>query len=162
MTQLYHNLSRKVKLERSDNQLFLDINNLTVIFSANDKEDIEFKNIGFAKVYLVCHIIVHLSLHEYFINNERPVPRFLFFDQPSQVFFPNIQEESVSNHVQKLTNEQISDLTEIYRFIIENVESIKNQFQIIITDQADLKDTTITKYKNKNLSSIEKLIPSNW
>lgn len=32
------------------------------------------------------HLIVHFSLYQWFVKQERPVPRFLFVDQPPQVY----------------------------------------------------------------------------
>ena len=31
---------------------------------------------------------MYFALQSYFINAKRPVPSFLFLDQPSQVYFP--------------------------------------------------------------------------
>jgi Protein of unknown function (DUF3732) len=34
------------------------------------------------------HLVAHLALHQHFARENRPVPRFVFFDQPSLPFFP--------------------------------------------------------------------------
>jgi len=33
-------------------------------------------------------LAAHLALHQWFATRSRPVPHFLFLDQPSQIYFP--------------------------------------------------------------------------
>ena len=44
--------------------------------------------IGSAGNWLACHLLAHLSLHDFFVAASRPVPRFLILDQPIQVYYP--------------------------------------------------------------------------
>lgn len=38
------------------------------------------------------HLIAHFALHNWFVTRQRPVPRFVFIDQPSQVYFPEDED----------------------------------------------------------------------
>jgi hypothetical protein len=42
--------------------------------------------------WLYCHLALFLALHRYFasLGNAYSIPSILFFDQPSQVYFPSI------------------------------------------------------------------------
>jgi uncharacterized protein DUF3732 len=44
--------------------------------------------IGGGSNWLGWHLATHLGLHTHFINENRPVPRFLMLDQPTQAFYP--------------------------------------------------------------------------
>jgi len=43
---------------------------------------------GSAANWIGYHLIAHLGLHKHFVERDRPVPRFLILDQPTQAYFP--------------------------------------------------------------------------
>ena len=49
---------------------------------------IPMSRMGSGENWVGYHLIGHLALHKWFALQKRPVPRFLFLDQPSQVYFP--------------------------------------------------------------------------
>jgi hypothetical protein len=83
-----------------------------------------------------------LALHHFTSHNKKPMPSFLFIDQPTQVYFP-------SEHVYKAASgtveetERDSDLEKVrklfgmlHRFAAEECPG----FQIIVTEHANLRD----------------------
>lgn len=94
------------------------------------------------------------GLHKYFIKNRRPVPRFLFLDQPSQVYFPEgTLEEDMD----------IKAVEGIYNFIFDRVRENQGGLQVIIVDHAKLdseefKSCTIEEWRNPE----DNPIPVSW
>jgi len=82
------------------------------------------------------------------------VPRFLFIDQPSQVFFP----PEILNE-----NADSQEVRNIYKFIFSRVKELSPDLQVIIVDHADIQenyfqDAIIEKWWDDTT----KLIPSEW
>ena len=78
--------SNRLKLEHSGNPVRLDIKNTTIVI---DREDgpIPLKKMGSGENWVWYHIITHFALHQYFVNNNRPVPRFIFFFSIFELIF---------------------------------------------------------------------------
>lgn len=55
----------------------------------------------------------------------------MFFDQPSQVYFPSELDDKKTDW---------NMVYGLYDFIIERVNDLKGDLQVIIVDHADLKD----------------------
>ena len=105
------------------------------------------------------HLIAHLALHEWFTKRNRPVPRFLFLDQPSQVYFP--AEKDVDGSLDPLDEDDRHAVSRMFRFVFEVVEAISPGFQVIITEHADLNEESfqaavVGKWRG------EKLVPYDW
>ena len=53
---------------------------------------IPMERMGSGENWVGYHLIAHFALHRWFAERHRPVPRFVFIDQPSQVYFPEDEE----------------------------------------------------------------------
>jgi hypothetical protein len=84
------NYAKVLKLERADDDVLLDISNLTLkISSSSGLRNDYLWEIGSGSNWMGYHLATLLALHEYFISlNFSHVPQFLVIDQPSQVYFP--------------------------------------------------------------------------
>jgi len=155
--------AKELKLEYSQNPTRLDLKNITIIADREDSP-IPLKNMGSAENWLGYHLVALFSLHKRFVEADRPVPRFIFLDQPSQVYFPKEQTiYNERNNAEKLKDVDRESLKRIYTFIFDRIKELQNQIQIIITDHAELnmkefKDATIESWWEKE----EALIPSSW
>ena len=76
-----------LKLEHSAFPLRLDLRKLTIVADTIDGA-VPMDRMGSGENWVGYHLIAHLALHQWFVNRGRPVPRMLFVDQPSQVYFP--------------------------------------------------------------------------
>lgn len=118
-----------------------DFNQLTVVADRPERP-VPMNKTGGSANHLAYHLAAMLSLHHFASNNQKPIPSFLFLDQPTQVYFPTEQiYKAVSGSIEE--TERDSDLEKVrllfatlYRFV--NEES-KN-FQIIVTEHANLRD----------------------
>ncbi|MBQ8526196.1 MAG: DUF3732 domain-containing protein, partial [Clostridia bacterium] len=110
--------------------------------------------LGSGSNWVGVHLITYFALHKYFIEGKRPVPSFLFIDQPSQVYFPSE------------TNEQQTDWDEVnkmYRFIHERVQELNGELQVIIVDHANLDNDAFRKNTIETwLSKDNSLVPNDW
>ena len=79
--------ARALALEHSKFPLRLDLKKLTIVADTVDGP-VPMERMGSGENWVGYHLIAHLALHQWFVERSRPVPRFLFLDQPSQVYFP--------------------------------------------------------------------------
>ena len=86
------NWAKELQLEHCDNPYRLDLNKVTVMVDKSERP-VPLKQLGSGSNWVGVHLISYFALHYFFINAERPVPRFLFLDQPSQVYFPSELDE---------------------------------------------------------------------
>lgn len=144
--------AKELELEHCDNPYRLDMNKVTVVIDKAERP-VPLKQLGSGSNWVGVHLIAYFALQKYFINAKRPVPRFLFLDQPSQVYFPseNDKKKTDWNMVYKL-----------YDFIFEKVESLQGNLQVIIVDHADLKENRFQKSIIEDWWHEKKLIPEEW
>lgn len=77
----------ELEMEYAGSPYRLDMGRVTAV--VDQDRPIPLREMGSASNWLGVHLITIFSLHKYFINHNRPVPRFIFMDQPSQVYFPD-------------------------------------------------------------------------
>jgi Protein of unknown function (DUF3732) len=79
-------IAHKLDAEFSDSPVRLDLAGATVIADTATRP-VPLILIGSGENWLAYHLAAHLALHTQFRKTKRPVPGFLFLDQPSQVLF---------------------------------------------------------------------------
>ena len=145
--------ANELQLEHCDNPYRLDLNKVTVVVDKPERP-VPLKQLGSGSNWVGVHLITYFALHHFFINAKRPVPRFLFLDQPSQVYFPSeLDEKEVDwNEVNKL-----------YHFIVDRTKELDGKLQVIIVDHANLEDESFRKLVCENWWPIDKnLVPNDW
>ncbi|MEO8709798.1 MAG: DUF3732 domain-containing protein, partial [Lacisediminihabitans sp.] len=75
--------ARQLELEGSEHQIVLDPVELSIaaIYPGGRRP---LSRMGSAENWVGYHLVTHLALHEWFVAHDRPVPRFLMLDQPTQ------------------------------------------------------------------------------
>ena len=145
--------TNKLKLEHGSYPYRLDLNKLTVVV---DKDRaIPLQQMGSGSNWVGVHLITFLALHKFFIQNKRPVPRFLFLDQPSQVYFPS----SVNNNEDDV---DINEVAKIYSFVADFIKEMCGEMQIIIVDHALLNQDDFSDNIIENWRDGKKLVPEEW
>lgn len=144
--------AKDLSLEHCDNPYRLDMNKATVVVDKAERP-VPLKQLGSGSNWVGVHLITYFALHKFFINANRPVPRFIFFDQPSQVYFPSEFDEK---------NTDWNMVYELYDFIINRVSDFKGQLQIIIVDHADLKGNRFKSLIAEDWWGEANLIPTDW
>ena len=147
--------AKDLQLEHCDNPYRLDLNKVTVIVDKPERP-VPLKQLGSGSNWVGVHLIVYFALQQYFINAKRPVPRFLFLDQPSQVYFPSELDEK---------NIDWNEVKKMYHFIIKRTEEAEGKLQVIIVDHAEPNgnENFHKKYICENWWPINKnLVPNDW
>ena len=143
--------AKELDLEHSEYPYRLDFNRLTVVV---DKErPVPFQQLGSGSNWLGGHLIVLFALHKFFRENNRPVPSFLFLDQPSQVYFP-----PETSHMDVDSQE----VRRIYQFIFDRVKEMNNKMQVIIVDHADIDTPDFQNAVLEKWWDGQKLVPIDW
>lgn len=147
------------EVEHSEYPFRLDINKLTVIADTED-DFIRMNEMGSAENWLGCHLMTYFALQKWFVNKKRPVPRFLFIDQPSQVYFPEDKDViNMESPEKELDREKVKN---IYSSALNLIKELNPHLQIIITDHANLKEPWFQECIIKNWREGKKLVPDTW
>lgn len=153
-------LAKKLEIEHSDSPMRLDLKKLTIIADHADDGAIPMSKMGSGETWVGLHLVTHLTLHNWFFKKERPVPQFLFFDQPSQAYFPpDTSAETVREQTEITTNPDRQSLIRMFKLIVEETKN----FQVIITEHADIKeDWYQSLVREKWWDGKQKLVPVEW
>jgi hypothetical protein len=130
---------RKLDLEHSESPLRFDAKRLTVV-ADTAAGPVTMEMMGSGANWVGYHVAAHLALHEMFAEANRPVPRFLFLDQPSQVYFPADQDLDGQLEVGRdgaTVDEDRAAVIRMFELIRDTVTSLGGRFQVIITEHAD-------------------------
>lgn len=133
--------------------------------------------IGSGSNYMCYHLATMLGLHEYFYKLKEKgkvnyIPSFIVFDQPSQVYYPDIKNIKDKNKTNQ-KSEDIENTRNIFEVCSEFMERTNNQIQIIILEHAPKETwTNINHIKYQEWRGTEKegvfsndykaLLPKEW
>lgn len=124
--------------ERPNDPISLQTDELTIKVIGADRADF-LHEIGSGSNFLAYHVAVVLGLQQFFLSlKHSPVPSFLVFDQPSQVYFPKklVFKDDEEQPEQKYNDEDIAAVRKTYRVIGDVVEAAAGKLQAIILDHA--------------------------
>lgn len=106
------------------------------------------------------HIIVHLALHEWFSTKKRPVPSFLFLNQPSQVYFPI--DNDAEDIIDSVKAEDRIAVLKMFKMMFDAANALSPNFQLIITEHANLKEQWYRDAIVERWRGDVKLVPLSW
>lgn len=129
-----------------------------------EKRDDYLWEIGSGANWLAYHVSMTLAFQRFFLQKpSNPVPSFLIYDQPSQVYFP--QSPRVDN--QSNTKWQDVDITavrKVFSAVSGETQKAKGNLQVILLDHADSKVwgdienvVLVEEWRNE-----KKLVPIEW
>lgn len=153
--------------ERPNDPVALSIDDLTIKIKGVDREDYLWE-VGSGSNWLSYHIAVSLGLHQFFLGLEQsPVPSFIIYDQPSQVYFPKrlatATDESGLDQ-EELKDEDVEAIRKAFNALSSVVEKSSGRFQVIVLDHAS--ESVWGEIDNINLVDEwrggRKLVPSYW
>jgi hypothetical protein len=151
--------ARELKLEHSEFPLRLDLKQLTVVADTEDGPIPMFK-MGSGENWVGYHLITHLALHKWFVKKKRPVPRILFIDQPSQVYFP--ADKDINGAMDSIENEDREAVARMYKLALNVVKELDGNLQIILTDHADINEEWFQDCVVERWRGGKKLVPEEW
>lgn len=151
--------ARNLELEHSKFPLRLDIKKLTITADTPDGP-LPMDRMGSGENWVGYHLIAHLALHQWFTERDRPVPRFLFLDQPSQVYFP--AEKEIDGKFQNIADEDRLAVIRMFTLIFDIVGQLSPNFQVVVTEHADLDEPWYQDAIVERWRAGKKLVPDDW
>jgi len=152
--------AERLNLEFSDSPLRFDFKKLSVIADTEEDGAVPLDRMGSGKNWVGYHLIAHLALHQWFAQRARPVPNFLFFDQPSQVYFP--PDKDVESSTALLDDDERLAVSEMFRLIFDAVKEVAPGFQVVVTEHADLTEDWYAEAVVEKWRGGTKLVPADW
>jgi hypothetical protein len=153
------NWSKNLDLEHQDAPIRFDIKKLT-IFADTPTKSIPLNQMGSGANWVAYHLLIHFALHKHFVKADRPVPRFLIIDQPSQAYYPPDKDTELKGKLATSSDE--TAVKQMYDFILSATKELAPHFQVIITDHAKLNYTEFTECITEEWRNGQKLIPEEW
>ncbi|MFJ4771042.1 DUF3732 domain-containing protein [Streptomyces uncialis] len=105
------------------------------------------------------HVAAHLALHQYFVLNSRPVPRFLMLDQPTRLYLPLRHGRTARTARRHRPGRRPCDRHPPLRTHVPGRQGTVPNFQMIVSDHADLPHDWYQDSVRYNWRNGEKLIP---
>ncbi len=150
--------ARALGLEHSEYPVRLDLRRLSIV-ADTPRGPVPLSDMGSGENWLGYHIAALLSLHEWFTEQGRPLPRVLVLDQPSQVYFPS----DYDGPQVALVGEDRTSLLRVYQAINDTLRRLDGEFQVIVMEHADLEDEIFrTAVVERWRGGQAALIPPQW
>jgi hypothetical protein len=151
-------------VESPEDPIKLSTEDLNLKVQRLDRED-WLSEIGSGSNWLGYHLANSLGLQRYFLGlPSSPVPSFVVFDQPSQVFFPKKLAGVIDNLDPKLADDDVTRVRKLFEVIAKVTGERDKQLQTIVLDHAaanvwgDVANVKLVEeWRGK-----EKLIPATW
>ena len=151
--------AKQLRLEHSEYPLRLDLKKLQLVADTIDGP-VSMDKMGSGENWVGYHLIAHFALHKWFTTKNRAVPRFLFIDQPSQVYFsPDKGLDWQSGDVRDEDHEAVGRM---FNLAYTVVKELSPKMQIIITDHADINEKWFQDSVIERWRTGKKLIPVEW
>jgi hypothetical protein len=119
-----------------------DLANITIVFDRPERP-VPMSRTGGGENHLAYHLSALLALHLFAVKNNRPIPRFLLIDQPTQVYFPSEQVYKEADGSVQSTEEADADLKAVRRLfelLLKFTQEDAPGFQLIVTEHANLRE----------------------
>ena len=151
--------------ERPNDPLELSITDLTLRVKGVDREDFLWE-IGSGANWLSYHVAVSLGLQQFFIESTRnPVPSFLVYDQPSQVYFPRkLARPEATDDDPAIEDEDIEAVQKVFRTLAQVTTALKQKLQVLVLDHAggNVWGTIPGTHLVEEWRDGRKLVPQDW
>lgn len=133
--------AKELRAEFSEYNFRLDLANLTVVVDRPDRP-IPMHRTGGGANHLAYHLGALLSLHQFAAANGRPIPQFLFLDQPTQVYFPSeaVYKNADGSFERTEADSDVERVRTLFALLHSFVTELCPGFQIIVTEHANLRE----------------------
>lgn len=146
--------SHQLMLEHGGTDVQLDADELTVTVGTHLAR-VPMSRMGSAANWIGYHVIAHLALHRYFVLHNRPVPRILILDQPTQAWYlPDAASEAPAA--------DLDAVEQLFQLISDIVGDLAPHLQVIVCDHVSLPVPWFQQAVVQNWRGGHKLIPQSW
>lgn len=138
--QVTHYIS-KFQAEFRDYPARFDLANITIVFDRPERP-VPMSRTGGGENHLAYHLSALLALHLFAVKNNRPIPRFLLVDQPTQVYFPSEQVyQEADGSIQKTeADADLKAVRRLFELLLKFTQEDAPGFQLIVTEHANLRE----------------------
>lgn len=150
--------ARRLDLEHAEHTMRIDLRRLNVVADTDDGP-LPMDLMGSGENWVGYHLVAHLALHQWFVKKQRPVPRFLLLDQPSEAYFPSDEGDKA---IELPVSKDRDSVAAMFRLIFDIVEALAPNFQVILTEHAYLRDDWFRKAVRETWREGVKLVPPEW
>ena len=151
-------LAKKLEIEHSEFPMRLDLKKLTIVADSSDDGPIPMTKMGSGETWVGLHLATHLALHTWFHKKKRPVPQFLFFDQPSQAYYPPDTSAEIVLEQTQPTNPDRQSIIRMFKLIADQTCN----FQVLITEHVNINEPWFQDLIRENWWGKQKLVPIDW
>jgi hypothetical protein len=118
-----------------------DLANITIVFDRPERP-VPMSRTGGGENHLAYHLSALLALHLFAVKNNRPIPRFLLIDQPTQVYFPSEQVyQEADGSIQKTeADADLKAVRRLFELLLKFTQEDAPGFQLIVTEHANLRE----------------------
>ncbi len=127
--------AKSLGLEYQNDPIRFDLKNLQVV-ADTEQGPVPLRRMGSGANWVGYHLATHFALHHWFVQKDRPTPRFLFLDQSTQVYYP--QDRDAEGSLDVLEEDDRQAVKRMFRWMIEAMKDFQSQFQVIVIDHADI------------------------
>jgi hypothetical protein len=123
-------------------QLRFSLESFDLWHETDKGKQVFLRAMGSGANWLSCHLVLFLALHRYFceVGNDCSIPSILFFDQPSQVYFPSVLDGETEFSAEELAKKDTS--RDKSRPVDEDVKAVTNLFAQLVTYCEETKEAT--------------------
>lgn len=171
LTSILNNISaqvsryiQKFNAEFSPSPARLNMQQLTIIFDRPERS-VPMGRTGGGENHLAYHLSALLALHLFAAQNNRPIPRFLLVDQPTQVYFPSEQVyRDADGSVQKTeADADLDAVRRLFELLLKFTQDDVPGFQLIVTEHANLRDNWFQEaLVEQPWAKPPALVPADW
>jgi hypothetical protein len=149
----------QLQLEHSESPVRIQPSDLTVV-AATRRGRIPLQEMGSGASWVGYHLVAHLALHKQFIDERRPVPRFVILDQITQVFYPpeQLPDESYS----ALSGDDQNRVHGMFALLNQVVGQLAGELQVIVMDHARIPEDWFLDSVVADWHEEGGLIPASW
>jgi Protein of unknown function (DUF3732) len=156
-------MAAELGLSYSGDGVELDPVALTVVARDPDGPLWLNKDIGSGGNWVGYHLVTLLALQRHFIGHQRPVPRMLLLDQPTQAFFPRNKREATDRQLSDLPDEDRQRVDQIFELLRATVRELEGTLQIIVMDHVEFDDAWFEHAVGDNRwRGGRGLVPDDW
>lgn len=151
--------------ERPDDPVHLDLSELMVKIAGGDGREDYLWEIGSGANWLAYHVATIVALQKLFTElRQSPVPQFVVFDQPSQVYFPRtLAHDMAEGEDPDFRDEDVVAIRKVFACLARAIADVAG-LQVIVLDHAgrdiwgSLENVTLVEeWRGRG-----KLVPAEW
>jgi len=148
----------RLELEYANTSVRIDARRLTVVADTSTGI-VPLARMGSASNWVGYHLVSYVALQKFFVENARPVPRFVVFDQPTQAYYPpDLSDEDILS----MGDADRRAVDGLFAYLRDVTAALTPGLQVIVLDHAKLDRDWFTAAIVEEWRGGLKLVPADW